>query len=199
MKPGARGVIVFVVGLWGLMCLVPAAFGLEAKMSELLITYSPEPPQYILVYSTLELPFEGKIQQAIQSGISTTFLFELRLYLERPFRVDDQIFSKKVIHTVKYDMLRKQYDVYIKDGKKERFLATHDYNEMKKWMTQLEGIRMVPLSEIEVGQKYYILAKAQMKALNLPFYLEYMRFLIDFEEFETPWVRSLPISIHRRR
>ena len=170
----------------GIMALgvTNTALALEARLTELTVTDSAK---YIALSTTLELAFEGKIKETIHGGIDTTFVFRVELLRERAFWFDETIISREIIHTVKYDTLSQQYTLHIGDVNDEQSLVTTDFNQVKKWLTRLEGIKVIPVNDIKAEESYYIRVMAEMEALEMPFPLEYIPFMAFFQEFETPW------------
>jgi hypothetical protein len=116
------------------------------------------------------------------------------LLRKRSFWFDEEILSKKVTHTVKYDTLSKQYTCHISDADTKQALVTTDFDEVKRWMTSLKGVRLVPAGNINTGREYYIRVMAEMEALEMPFPLGYIPFIAPFQEFETPWAVS-PLTL----
>jgi hypothetical protein len=172
------------------------ALAIEATMEEVTVS---EASDYIVLSATLRLPFEGKIEDTIHSGIDTTFVFKLELARERSFWFDEKVISREITHTVRYDNLSKQYTLQISDADNLQSLVTTDFDEMKRWMTSLKGIRLFPLKDIVAKEKYYIRVMAEMDALEMPFPLEYIPFIVSFQEFETPWVTSPLTSIQQKQ
>ncbi len=176
-----------VVAVWlGIMIMWGAnsALAIDAGMTKLTINSSGT---YLVLSANLELPFKGKLKETILSGINTTFVFRIELLRKRFWWFDEEIISQEVIHTVIYDTLSKQYTLRISDKYNEQALVTTSFEEMKKWMSSLSGIKIIPLEDIQPQAHYYIRAMAEMEALEMLFPLKYIPFMASFQEFETPW------------
>jgi hypothetical protein len=178
------------LGLIFLFWAYNPALAINALISDLKVANTPEA---IIISTKLQVPFEGKIDETIHSGIDTTFIFKLDLLRERTFWFDEKIASREVTHTVKYDTLSKQYALQIGNTDNIHSLGTNDFEEVKQLMTNLSGIRLVPLKKITLKDNYYVRVRAKMEAIEMPFPLGYIPFVASFREFETPWA-VMPLS-----
>ncbi len=182
-----------VIAIWlGVMVIWGAntALAIDADMTDVAVS---KPQDHIMLSAGLELPFKGKIEETIHSGIDTTFVFKVELLKERFLWFDEEIISHKITHTVKYDTLTKQYTLHNNNANNEQSLVTTDFEDMKKWMTTLERVRVISLKNIMADDdyatgSYYIRVMSEMEALEMPFPLEYILFFVSFQEFETSWV-----------
>ncbi len=62
-------------------------------------------------------------------------------------------------------------------------MVTKSFEEAQELMTQVDGLKIVPLAKIKKGGKYQIRAKAELSKLTLPFYLHY----VSLKDIETDW------------
>ncbi len=161
-----------------------AALAIDAKLAQLNLNTSNA---YLVLSATLELPFDGKLEETIHSGIDTTFVFRIELLRERFWWFDEEILAQEVIHTVIYDTLSKQYTLRVSDKYNEQALVTSNFDEMKTLMTGLVDIKVIPFKHIKPQENYYIRVMSEMEALQMPFPLEYIPFIASLQEFETPW------------
>jgi len=63
------------------------------------------------------------------------------------------------------------------------------YDEALEMVSWIRGVTL-PLPPDEAGASHYVSVKAEMRAVRLPLYLDYVFFFIPILEFETPWARS---------
>jgi len=54
-------------------------------------------------------------------------------------------------------------------------------------MTEIDGLKVVPLSNLEKDKRYQLRAKAELSKRTLPFYLHYVLFFVSLWDFETDW------------
>ena len=66
-------------------------------------------------------------------------------------------------------------------------LSKTEHEEARKLMTEVDGIKVVPLKWLEAGKQYQIRSKAELSEITLPFYLHYVLFFVSLWDFETDW------------
>lgn len=149
--------------------------------------------EQIVVSADLTRGFNPEIVADIQNGISKDFYYYL--VLKRKQRSwDEEIFSKTLRYTVKYDTLKKQYRVVVTEGGRVTESLWDDFESMQKLVSRIEQVNLAPVSLLSSSRRYYVSVKAQMKAAKLPLYLDYFLFFIPFLELDTPWSHSETFS-----
>lgn len=153
----------------------------DARLTDIIVTNTRDD---LLVYLNVEGAFREKMKSAILSGVPTTFSFFVSLYHERSFWFDKELADLKVTHTIKYNNLKKEFSVK-RSWENGEPLITQSFDEAQKWMTEIDSLKVVPLSMLEKGGHYQIRAKAELSKLTLPFYLHYVFFFVSLWDFET--------------
>lgn len=156
------------------------AFAQDAKLNNIIVTNTRDD---LLVYLNVEGAYRGKMKKAILSGVPTTFSFYISLYKTRDLWMDKKIAYIKVTHTIKYNNLKKEF--LVKRSWVNNDVVTKSFEEARKLMTDVDGLKVVPLSLLEKGRHYQIRAKAELSKLTLPFYLHYVFFFVSLWDFET--------------
>ena len=64
-------------------------------------------------------------------------------------------------------------------------IVTQSFEEVQTLMTDIDSLKIVPLSVLEKGSHYQIRLKAELSKLTLPFYLHYVFIFISLWDFET--------------
>ncbi|MBI5233144.1 MAG: DUF4390 domain-containing protein [Deltaproteobacteria bacterium] len=130
--------------------------------------------------------FTDDIEEAIKSGIPTSFTFISKLYRIRGFWLDSDMGTWVFRHTVKYDTLKEEYEI-IMEEKGVNSIRTKDFSEVKILMTTVEAVLLTPAPALEQGRDYELRLMAELDTINLPFFLDYMLFFVKFWDFETDW------------
>ena len=164
----------------------------EARRPLIVDTGSESMANLVLVRFRVEGAFAEDIVEAIQTGAPTTFTYLFRLFQERPSLVDPRVFSMQIQRTIQYDTLRQEYEVGI-DG--ERHVA-HSLAEAERLMTDLEEIAVAVVSSLDPNYSYYVMVKAELAEVRLPFVFSFLRFLVAPFDFETRWAR-IDIALER--
>jgi len=129
--------------------------------------------------------FTEKMEEAIQTGIKTTFTFYLDFYQKRTWWKDRKVAAVEFHHTIQYDPIRGEYQVTIEE--KGASLFTKNLEEGKKLMAKVEAVEMRPSSELKPGIPTYLRIKAELDPVTLPLHLEYLFFFVSLWDFETNW------------
>lgn len=160
-----------------------AALAEDAVLSNIIVTNTRDD---LLVYLSVEGAFREKMKKAILSGVPATFSFFVGLYQARSLWMDKGVTDIKVTHTIKYDNLKKEFTVS-RSWENSKPIITKSFEEARKLMADVDGIKIVPLKWLEKGRRYQIRAKAELSNITLPFYLHYVLFFVSLWDFETDW------------
>jgi hypothetical protein len=159
------------------------AFAQNARLAGFFITYAKED---LLVSMNVKSAFREKIKKAVLSGAPASFSFIISLHHDRNFWFDEKIAEFEITHTIKYNSLKKKF-VIKRPWKENLPLVTESFEEAQKLMTEIHGLNIIPLQNLEHGKLYRVKAKAELSRLTLPFYLHYIFFFVSLWDFETDW------------
>jgi hypothetical protein len=135
--------------------------------------------------------FTEKMEEAIQSGIRTTFTFYINLYQKRSWWKDRKMASHEFHHTVQYHPIQKVYQVTLEENPSP--LVASGLVEAKKLMSRVKEFEIRPSSPSEPGIPAYFRIKAELDPVRLPLHLEYLFFFVSLWDFETDWyIKPLP-------
>ncbi len=168
---------------WVLPAASPAHAQQEARLSDIVVTHTGE---HLIVYFTVEDCFTAEMLEAIESGLPTTFTFYIRLYERRDFWWDRQMTELEVRHTVRFDQLKKHYEVTLSDGTGE-VVNVQDFDEVRRLMSEVAALPVVPLDRLQKGGRYQLQMMAEMDKIRLPLYLHYVFFFLSLWDFKTDW------------
>ncbi len=169
-----------------LMVLSPAALAADpdhARLTDIVVTNTRND---LLVYLKVEGCFTPAINEAILSGIPTTFSFFVSLHGMRDFWTDREIADLTVNHTIRYDSMKKEFTVARAEDAGNP-LVTRSFPEARKAMAEVNSLKVVPLSRLEKGRPYQIKARARLDRVTLPLGLHYVLFFVSLWDFETDW------------
>lgn len=149
----------------------------------------------LIVYASLRDGFSEGLVEAIQSGVPTTFTFYLELYRGRSLWKDELISSRVVKHSVKYDLLRKEYRFSRDDNGPIEERTTKSLGDLKAWMSELESVPLARYGTLVPNDRYYVRVKTEMKTTKLFFPLNYIFFFVSFLDEKTGWYESPPFTV----
>jgi hypothetical protein len=129
--------------------------------------------------------FTEKMEEAIQSGIRTTFTFYVNLYQKRSWWKDRRVASAEFRHTVQYHPIQKVYQVKL--GENHSATAALNLEEAKRLMSKVREFEIRSSSPLDPGVPCYFRIKAELDPVRLPLHLEYLFFFVSLWDFETDW------------
>jgi hypothetical protein len=159
------------------------AMAKDAYLSDFVVTNTRD---HLLVYFTVNNCFTPEMNNAIESGIETTFTFFVQIQEKRDLIWDKNIADLEVNHSIKYDSLKKTYSVrFSEDNNRE--VTARTFEEAKKLMAEVVALKVVPMHQLKKGKRYQLQMMAQLDKIRLPFYLHYVFFFLSLWDFETDW------------
>lgn len=118
----------------------------------------------VLITYDLRDGFTPEVQEAIASGLRTTFTYTLELRMEVPVWVDRTIDSAVVTCSDQYDNLTRRHNlVRALDGRVEDAVVTDDVAFVKKWMTTADRLPLFKTSRLEANHDYYVRVSVQAR------------------------------------
>ncbi len=169
-----------------LICLLifqQTAFPKDATLTNIVVTNTRDD---LLLYLDVKGAFTAEMEKAILNGVPASFSFIISLHRARSFWINEKITEFNVTHTVKYNNLKKEF-VVSRSWEKGKPAITDSFSEVQRLMSVIEGLKVVPLSQLEKGSQYQLKAKAELSKMTLPLYLHYIFFFVSLWDFETDW------------
>jgi hypothetical protein len=170
----------FVGGFWGI------AEAVDATMTPPEVDFREHK---LLVSSKLDVDLDGRLKEALDSGLEIRFFFTLELNRIRSWWWDENMITMPVVYAVKYDNIKKEY--LVGTGKEGNHHTIKDYQKMKEMILQL---KKVPLNLPEnwdnsSEDKYYLSIMCEMPSFDPQF------LFFSSSEFSTPWVESQEFTL----
>jgi hypothetical protein len=159
-----------------------AAFCQKASIKDVLIKRTTGAWQ---VGFSVENCFTAKMEEAIQSGIGTTFTFYLDFYQKRTWWKDRKMASVDFHHTIQYDPIRDEYRVTLEENRST--VVTSAFEEAKGLMAKVDGVEILPSRPLNPKIPTYVRIKAELDPVRLPLHLESLLFFVSLWDFETDW------------
>lgn len=155
----------------------------DAGLTNMIVTNTRDD---LLLYVDVTGAFTEEIRTAVLSGVPTSFSFLVSLNQVRSMWFDREVADIRVVHTIRYDNLKKEFAVTRSwDGGGE--MVTDSFTKAQALMAKMTGLKVATLGELRKGERYRLTAKAELSKIRLPLYLHYIIFFISFWDFETDW------------
>jgi len=163
--------------------LLPApAYCDDARISDVVVSRSPS----LSITFRVKGAFTKEMDEAIQSGIPTTFNFIVEVDRVINAWFDETLSVTKFSHSVKYDSLKEEYAISI-DEMGEKSIRTKDPEEMKALMSVVTSVDIKSSEPLVEGAEYEFRLKAELRKVDLPVLLNYILFFMKLWDFETGW------------
>jgi hypothetical protein len=118
------------------------------------------------VFVTFELSegLSSEVQDAIQSGLPTTFSYEVELRHGSAAWFDRTVASLTITATVRFDNPTRRYQMSrTLDGRVEDAQPTEDQDAMRRWMTRFDRIPLSATASLETNGEYYVRIRARTR------------------------------------
>lgn len=177
----------FLIGLWIFFkCFLGVAGAMDAVMT------LPEVDikgRELRVSSTVDVDFNSRLKEALDSGMEINFSFTMELYRIRSWWWDENVATVPVAHLVKYDNLKKEY--LVGTGEEGDRRIVRDYQKMKETILQLKAVQLSLPGDLERSgeDKFYVRIMGEMPSFDPDFWF------FSSSEFSTPWVESKEFSL----
>ena len=120
----------------------------------------------VVVSFDLSDGFTPDVRDAIQSGLSTTFSYDVDLRRGAAL-FDRTVASVAITATVRFDNLTRRYQMSRSvDGRVEDARPTEDQNAVRGWMTHFERIPLSATAALEANGEYYVRVRAHTRPHN---------------------------------
>jgi hypothetical protein len=120
----------------------------------------------VLVSFELTDGFSSDVRDAIQSGLPTTFSYEIQLRRETAF-FDRTVASVTIEASVRFDNLTRRYQVSrAVDGRVEDARPIEDQDAVRRWLTHFEQVPVSNTAALETNGEYYVRVRARTRPRN---------------------------------
>jgi len=136
--------------------------------------------------------YNQNIRDDLNNGIPKDLYYYILLKRRQPGWFDEEVVSKTIKQTIKYDVLKKEYAITTRMDGQTTQKTVESFEEMADLISRIDHVKITTAKRMKARYTYYISVKAEMRATNVPFYLEYILFFIPALELDTPWADSAP-------
>lgn len=169
------------------------AFAAEKEITDINVVLGKEE---ISVSAKLTDGLNKDVEEAIKNGIQKDIIYSAILKKKRSAWFDEDVASKEIKYTIKYDVLKKQYTLITRgNGNKEK--VTQSYDEIKAAVSRMENTSVSAKKVLELDEEYYVSIKAEIKDTKLLFFLDYFLFFIPFSDINTSWYDSPVFNLEK--
>jgi hypothetical protein len=121
------------------------------------------------VYVSFDLAdgFTDDVRAAIQSGLKTTFTYDVELRLDVPGWVDRTIATSTITASVQYDNRLRRYTLTrVIDGRQDEQMQVETEAGVRQWMTHATQLPLFRTTLLETNRDYYVRIRATARPTN---------------------------------
>jgi hypothetical protein len=150
--------------------LLSHVVGAAADVPDITVTPIARDGQ-VLVSFELSDGFTADVRDAIQSGLPTTFSYEVELRRGTSIWFDRTVASVTITATVRFDNLTRRYQMsHAIDGRVEDAKPAEQLDAVREWMTKFERVPLSKTSALEANGEYYVRVRAHTHPRNAWFF-----------------------------
>jgi hypothetical protein len=155
MKTGLRVFVVAVV-------LVGVVHAADEMTPDLHVTPIERDGQVFVSFDLTD-GFTPEVRDAIQSGLSTSFSYDVELRRNSTL-FDRTVASISITATVHFDNLTRRYQMSrTVDGRVEEARPTDDAESVRAWMTHFDRMPLSTTASLEANVEYYVRVRAHTR------------------------------------
>ena len=141
------------------------SFASETELSNILIKNTRD---NVVINLNIEGIFTEDIKGAISNGMPVSFAVKIFLYKVNNFWLDKKIAGEKVIHTIKYDLLREEYRIN-RSWKNGDPIWVKDFEKACYLISKIDELKIISVAEMEKEQPYQLMVKLEFVDMGHPF------------------------------
>jgi hypothetical protein len=121
----------------------------------------------VLVSFTTEAAINSEVERAIQSGLPTTFTYDVELRRASTFWFDKLMGSARIAVTVRYDNLTRRYQVSLmQDGRVAESRSTDSAEAVRHWVSVFDRLPLFSTRELRTHTEYYVRIRGRTSPRN---------------------------------
>jgi hypothetical protein len=130
----------------------------------------------LLVSFAMKDGFTDAVREAISSGLTTMFIYDVELRRSAAVWFDRTIAAATISASVRFDNLTRRYQVTrMLDGRVEDSRMVDDADVVEKLMTEFEKLALFSTGTLEPSAEYYVRVRARMRPRNALVFLPWDR------------------------
>ncbi len=128
-----------------------------------------EGSENLLISFYLKNGLTDEIKKIIDSGISVTYVFKIKLKRKR-FLMDEELLNIELRKQISFDNLKNRYFIYF-TYPINKLIGVKNIEKAKKYLLWIRNLRLINISKLKKGNKYLveIKAKTEKEKSSMPF------------------------------
>jgi Domain of unknown function (DUF4390) len=116
---------------------------------------------HLVVTFGVDEAFSDEMRRSIQSGLETTFTYDVELRRASSVWIDRVLASTRLAVVVRYDNLTRRYQAsLVQDGRVQRVTVTGDERTIRRMATRFDKLPLFSTRPLEQDGEYYVRVRA---------------------------------------
>jgi len=146
-----------------LLLALVAAIPLAADAQSIRVTPVTRDEQVLVSFEMADA-YTGTVREAVQSGLHTTFMYDVELRRSAALWFDRLVASARVSVSVKFDNLTRRYQVTItQDGRVSETTLTEDEDVVRRAVASFQRLPLFETRTLEANGEYYVRVRARLR------------------------------------
>jgi Domain of unknown function (DUF4390) len=154
MKGLLTGCLVLIVLLLTAGPILPG----DGELTNLMVRSGNDKLQVDLIIKGI---FTEEMKTAVLKGIPISLTFLFFLYEVRDYWFDYKMISKRALHVVKLDVMKKEYGIQ-RSWEKRTPVVIKDFEKARRLFSEIKGYDVIPLKRLEKGKHYQLRVKSEL-------------------------------------
>jgi hypothetical protein len=167
-----------------LLAISPSAYGADESIDQLSVK---QQDGRLYVSAVLNPGLGSHLDDDLRKGLAKDLYYYLVLKQRQRNWFDEEIVAVTVKHSIKYDLLKREYVVISRLPSGTTQTIVPDFKSARDLVSRVDHVPVADVRRLKRGKNYLVSVKAEMKAPQLPLYLDYFLFFIPFLEIDTEW------------
>jgi hypothetical protein len=167
-----------------LLAISPSAYGADESIDQLSVK---QQDGRIDVSAVLKPGLGSHLDDDLRQGLAKDLYYYLVLKQRQRVWFDEEIVAVTIKHSIKYDLLKREYVVTSRLPSGTTQTIVPDFKSARDLVSRVDHVPVADVRRLKRGKNYLVSVKAEMKAPQLPLYLDYFLFFIPFLEIDTEW------------
>ncbi len=113
-----------------------------------------EGSENLLISFYLKNGLTDEIKKIIDSGISVTYVFKIKLKRKR-FLMDEELLNIELRKQISFDNLKNRYFIYF-TYPINKLIGVKDIEKAKKYLLWIRNLKLINISKLKKGNKYLV-------------------------------------------
>ncbi len=140
----------------------------------------------LLLFATVKNCFTQEMLDGVRNGIPIIFTYHLKLVKTSNTWIDTSLVESSVTHTMTFDSGKKEYRIAF-SNQEGKTINTANLEQAKQLMAELNGIKVIALTQLVHDAPYAIHFKVTLKKGSLPLGMHRVVPFSSLWDFETDW------------